>query len=115
MTSCEKEAVRLAVYEIVKTVPYGKTTSYGAIAKAIGYPMHSRMVGKIMATCESEMNEIPAHRVVNSQGRLSGKEAFGSPDAMQRFLESEGIKVKNGRITNWCHVFWDPLQEIKTD
>lgn len=112
ITPSDKDAIRLAVYEIVKTVPYGRATSYGAIAKAIGWPMHSRMVGKIMANCESDINEIPAYRVVNSQGQLSGKEAFGSSDKMQKCLEAEGIKVKNDRIVNWRKVFWDPMREI---
>lgn len=112
MTPSDKDIIRLAVYEIVRTIPYGRATSYGAIAKAIGCPAHSRMVGKIMAACESAMNEIPAYRVVNSQGQLSGKEAFGSSDEMRQLLESEGIKVKNGRIANWRKVFWDPIREI---
>ncbi|WP_277465598.1 MGMT family protein [Parabacteroides sp. PF5-6] len=112
ITPSEKDAIRLAIYEIVETVPYGRATSYGAIAKAIGYPMHSRLVGKIMASCDSASNGIPAHRVVNSQGQLSGKEAFGASHEMQRMLEAEGIQVVNDRIVNWRQVFWDPIREI---
>ncbi len=108
----EKEALREAVYEIVKTIPYGRATSYGAIAKAIGYSNLSRMVGKIMATCDSSANNIPAHRVVNSQGILSGKDAFGSSNEMKQLLEAEGILVVNDRIKNWKTVFWNPLEEI---
>jgi methylated-DNA-protein-cysteine methyltransferase-like protein len=112
MTPCDAAALRQAVYEIVQMVPRGKATTYGAIARAVGYPMHSRMVGRIMAACESAKNGIPAHRVVNSRGELSGKDAFGPSGEMQRLLESEGIKVENGRIANWRHVFWDPIREI---
>lgn len=108
----EKQAIREAVYEIVRTIPYGRATSYGAIAKAIGYPSLSRMVGKIMSKCDSRKNKIPAHRVVNSQGILTGSEAFGVSDTMQQLLEAEGIEVKNNRIKNWKKVFWNPLDEI---
>ncbi|MDL2255906.1 MGMT family protein [Parabacteroides sp. OttesenSCG-928-G06] len=108
----EKEGLREAVYEIVCTIPFGRATSYGAIARAIGYPKHSRMVGKIMSNCESDTNGIPAHRVVNAQGVLSARDAFGSVGEMQRRLEAEGIQVSNYRIQNWKKVFWDPLREI---
>lgn len=109
----DKEAIRQAVYEIVRTIPYGRATSYGAIARAIGYPNMSRLVGKIMASCESATSDIPAHRVVNSQGVLSGKEAFGPTDEMQQLLEAEGIVVvNNNRIQSWKTVFWNPMEEI---
>ncbi|MDH6341987.1 methylated-DNA-protein-cysteine methyltransferase-like protein [Parabacteroides sp. PFB2-12] len=109
----DKEAIRQAVYEIVRTIPFGRATSYGAIAKAIGHPNLSRLVGKIMSTCESATNNMPAHRVVNSQGILSGREAFGSDQEMQRLLEAEGITVVNNhRIQSWKTVFWNPLEEI---
>ncbi|NDV46533.1 MGMT family protein [Paludibacter sp. 221] len=108
----EKEIFRQAVYDIVKTVPYGRATSYGAIAKAIGYPNFSRMVGHIMAECDSANNNIPAHRVVNSAGVLSGKEAFGTSAEMQQLLATEGIVVVNDKIKNWKKVFWNPLEEI---
>lgn len=112
MMPFDTKAVRQAVYEIVQMIPRGRATTYGAIARAVGYPLHSRMVGRIMSACESKKNGIPAHRVVNSRGELSGKEAFGHSGEMQRLLESEGISVENGRIANWRHVFWDPLREI---
>ena len=112
MNQSEKEAFRQAIYDIVRTIPPGRATSYGAIAKAIGYPNFSRLVGRIMAECDSQENDIPAHRVVNSSGFLSGKEAFGSSDEMQQSLASEGITVGNDRIQNWKKVFWNPLDEI---
>lgn len=99
-----------AVYEIVRRIPPGRATSYGAIARAVGYPTLSRMVGRVMAGCGE--SGVPAHRVVNSQGRLTGKNAFGAPDAMQRCLEAEGVTVANGGIVRWRDIFWDPQREI---
>ncbi|WP_298650027.1 MGMT family protein [uncultured Proteiniphilum sp.] len=104
---------RELVSEIVSMIPKGRATSYGAIARSIGYPSHSRMVGKALA--DSAVQNIPAHRVVNSQGELSGKDAFKTPDTMQELLESEGVTVENNRIKNWRKVFWDPVSEIRLD
>ncbi|MDU1892915.1 MAG: MGMT family protein [Dysgonomonas sp.] len=111
METVEKEFFVRAVHQIVKMVPTGRATSYGAIAKAIGYPNNSRMVGAVMAQT-SQSEKIPAHRVVNSQGVLSGREAFGTPSRMQELLEEEGIRVVNNRISNWKKVFWNPIDEI---
>lgn len=113
MNSHEKETLRQAIYETVKLIPYGRATSYGAIAKACGYANLSRMVGRIMGECNSAETGIPAHRVVNSQGILSGKDAFGSSEQMQQLLEKEGITIVNNRIKNWKKVFWNPIDEIK--
>lgn len=113
MTKEERVAFEAAVYDIVKMIPPGRATSYAAIAKAVGYPKHSRMVGRIMADCNSAVSSIPAHRVVNSQGVLSGKAAFGSSGEMQALLISEGIIVKNNRIGAWNKVFWNPMDEIR--
>lgn len=112
MDKIDKDSFRQAVYDVVCTIPTGRATSYGAIAKAIGYPNFSRMVGHVMAACNSEETSIPAHRVVNSQGILSGKDAFGCANEMQRTLEREGVEVKNDRIVNWKKVFWNPMTEI---
>jgi len=109
----EREQLRLAIYEIVRTVPRGRATSYGAIAKAIGYSNMSRLVGRIIGECDSAKTGVPAHRVVNSQGILSAKEAFGNSDEMQKALESEGVSVVNDRIQNWKKVFWNPIEEIQ--
>jgi len=111
----EKKIFAQAVYDIVRRIPKGRATSYGAIAKAIGYPNMSRLVGKVMASADTSVSKIPAHRVVNSQGILSGKDAFTHQGGMQNLLESEGISVKNDRITNWKKVFWNPLEEIELD
>lgn len=107
-----KESLSEAVYEIVKRIPEGRATSYGAIAKAVGYPNMSRLIGRIMGECHSDETHIPAHRVVNSQGILSGKDCFATPTKMQELLEAEGVKVKNDKIQNWKTIFWDPLDEI---
>ena len=113
LNEINKEAFILAVYDVVKTIPYGRATSYGAIAKAIGYPNMSRMVGRVMSECNSAETNIPAHRVVNSQGILSGKEAFGNAGEMQQMLELEGITIINNKIQKWKSVFWNPIEEIK--
>ncbi len=105
-------ALKQAVYDIVKLIPHGRATSYGAIARAIGYPNLSRKVGKIMSECNSAETGIPAHRVVNSQGILTASEAFGPAKEMQRLLEEEGIVVVNNRIRDWKRVYWDPISEL---
>ncbi|HCC51396.1 MAG TPA: cysteine methyltransferase [Porphyromonadaceae bacterium] len=109
----DKEALAQAVYDIVIQVPPGRATSYGAIAKAIGYPNLSRMVGRIMKNSSDYCKNLPAHRVVNSQGLLSGKDGFEHSGQMQQLLEQEGITVKGNKINNWKNVFWDPMKEIQ--
>jgi methylated-DNA-protein-cysteine methyltransferase-like protein len=111
----DKDRFRKAVYDVVCCIPRGRATSYGAIAKAIGYPNMSRLVGNVMGECDSLTSHIPAHRVVNSQGVLSAKAVFGNPLGMQSLLEQEGITVLNNTIVNWKTVFWDPLSEINID
>lgn len=113
MNSTEKETFSKAVYQIVRMIPHGRATSYSALARAAGYPAHARMVGRIMSVSDSAKNNIPAHRVVNSQGFLSGKSAFGDSNEMQQLLENEGITIKNDKIKNWKSIFWNPLEEIK--
>lgn len=102
-----------AVYDVVRSIPQGRATSYGAIAEAIGFPNHSRLVGKVMHGCSSESEHIPAHRVVNSQGKLVGRGAFSTSEEMKRLLESEGVKVSDHRILNWKQVFWNPVEELR--
>ncbi len=95
------------VYEIVKQIPYGKITTYGAIAKKIGAPKSARMVGYALnASFGNE--EIPAHRVVNRKGVLTGKHHFQGTNLMQQLLESEGIKVKDNVVQNFEQYFWEP-------
>ncbi len=99
------------VYEIVKLIPKGRVTSYGAIAKALSFPRASRMVGYAMNNAHDKP-EIPAHRVVNRNGLLTGKMHFETPTAMQERLEEENVNIKNDCVQNFDIVFWDPLTEI---
>ena len=105
------EEFRELIFQIVRLIPKGRATSYGIIARAIGYPNLSRMVGRALANCS--VNNVPAHRVVNSQGILTGKDAFKTPTTMQELLEQEGIVVQNNKIKNWKKVLWNPIDEIK--
>lgn len=98
----------LKVYEVTKLVPYGRVTSYGAIARYIGAPGASRMVGWAMNNCHTYDETIPAHRVVNRIGLLTGKHHFRHAGLMQQLLESEGIKVENDKIIDFKELFWDP-------
>lgn len=100
------------VFEIARLVPKGRVTSYGAIAKALGAGGSARMVGYAMSSAGSANPSVPAHRIVNSSGLLTGKFHFENPDAMQQLLEAEGIVVQNDKIKNFKQVFWDPLLEI---
>ena len=111
-TEIDKELFKSLVFQTVKLIPKGRATSYGKIAKAIGYPNYSRLVGKVLANSSSETDNIPAHRVVNSQGLLSGSKAFKHPNYMKDILESEGIKIINNKIVDWKIVLWDPIEEI---
>jgi methylated-DNA-protein-cysteine methyltransferase-like protein len=100
------------VYDLVCLIPSGRVTSYGAIARFIGSPQSSRMVGWAMNASHYESSFIPAHRVVNRNGMLTGKHHFRHPDLMQELLESEGVKVENDRIVDFIRVFWDPYKEL---
>jgi methylated-DNA-protein-cysteine methyltransferase-like protein len=99
------------VYEVVKLVPKGRVTSYGAIARYLGTAMSARMVGWAMNGAHSQ-KEIAAHRVVNSQGLLTGKHHFKTPTAMQRALEKEGVKVVKDKVVDFQKHFWDPAHEL---
>ena len=97
------------VWEVAKLIPCGRVTNYGAIARALGSAQSSRMVGWAMNACH-EKSEVPAHRVVNRNGLLTGKMHFASPDEMQRRLEAEGIRVEKGKVVNFKELFWDPME-----
>lgn len=102
------------VYEVVRQIPYGKATSYGAIAEALGARSSSRMVGYAMNNAHVIYPPVPAHRVVNRNGMLTGKHHFETPTKMQELLESEGIKVVNDKIVDWKNVFWNlSVQDFK--
>lgn len=96
------------VYEITRRIPYGRVTSYGAIARCIGSPGASRMVGWALNNCHTLEDFIPAHRVVNRNGVLTGKHHFRHPGLMQELLESEGIKIENDRVVDFSDLFWEP-------
>ncbi|MFC3198466.1 MGMT family protein [Parapedobacter deserti] len=96
------------VYQLVRQIPEGRVTSYGAIARALGNAGSSRMVGWAMRTAHMAKPPVPAHRVVNRIGMLSGKRAFGSSTLMQQLLENEGVEVVDDRVVNFAAVFWAP-------
>ena len=101
------------VYQVVRLIPEGRVTSYGAIAKYLGSARSSRMVGWAMNAAHSQKEYVPAHRVVNRNGELSGKHHFATPFLMQELLEKEGIKVIKDAIKNFDTFYWDPMKELE--
>jgi methylated-DNA-protein-cysteine methyltransferase-like protein len=99
------------VYEVVKLIPAGRATSYGAIGKYLGMASSARMVGWAMNSAHG-MTDVPAHRVVNRIGVLTGKHFFSAPTLMKELLEQEGIKVLDDQIQDFAAVFWDPTIEL---
>ncbi len=100
------------VFEVVKKIPYGRVTSYGAIAEYLGMKGSSRMVGWAMNASHTADDNIPAHRVVNRNGYLTGKFHFASPTLMEELLLSEGIKVVEDKIIDFKNIYWNPNIEI---
>ena len=98
------------VYDVVRHIPHGRVTSYGAIAAALGTKLSARMVGWAMNSAHDPSLNIPAHRVVNRNGMLTGKFHFGDPMEMQRRLEKENIVVIEDKIQDFKKVFWDPSE-----
>ena len=101
------------VFEVVRQIPAGRVTSYGAIARYLGTGGSSRMVGWAMNLSHHQDIYVPAHRVVNRNGLLTGKIHFGSPDVMQELLENEGIPIENDCVTDFKKFFWDPMVELR--
>ena len=99
------------VYQVVRLIPPGRVTSYGAVAEYLGTKGSSRMVGYAMMACATALPPVPAHRVVNRQGLLTGKFHFGG-DTMEQLLQSEGIKIKEDQVINFKALFWDPNVEL---
>ena len=95
------------VYAVARQIPYGKVTSYGAIAKTLGTARSARMVGWAMNAAHN-LEDVPAHRVVNRKGLLTGKHHFDGTNLMQQLLESEGIVVENNQIMDFEKHFWEP-------
>ena len=101
-----------SVYDVARKIPYGRVTSYGAIASFLGTSGSARMVGWAMNNSHTNKNFIPAHRVVNRKGMLTGKFHFGNSTTMQQLLENEGAVIENDRILNFDEMFWDPAVEL---
>lgn len=100
------------VYEVTKCIPYGRITSYGAIARYLGTARSARMVGWALNMSHINPEFIPAHRVVNHKGLLTGKRHFGNSTTMQQLLENEGIIIEDDQIINFDEKFWDPMTEL---
>lgn len=100
------------VWEVARLIPSGRVTSYGAIAAYLGTKSSARMVGWAMNGAHRVKPKIPAHRVVNRLGILSGKHHFSPPGLMEKLLKKEGIKVKNDQVVDFKKLFWDPAEEL---
>ncbi|PRX52197.1 MGMT family protein [Salegentibacter salegens] len=100
------------VYEVARQIPKGKVTSYGAIAKSVGAAKSARMVGYAMNSAK-DLDDVPAHRVVNRNGLLTGKSHFGDHSAMQQMLTAEGITVKDNKVQDFEKHFWDPQEDFR--
>ncbi|MDG1272430.1 MAG: MGMT family protein [Flavobacteriaceae bacterium] len=98
------------VYQVVRQIPVGRVSSYGAIARSIGSPQSARMVGWAM-NASHNIEDVPAHRVVNRLGLLTGKHHFDGTNLMQQLLENEGVEVIDNQIQRFDEIFWDPIQE----
>ncbi|MBL0343450.1 MAG: MGMT family protein [Bacteroidetes bacterium] len=100
------------VYSVARLIPKGRVTSYGAIARYLGTTGSSRMVGWAMNGAHSQKPRVPAQRVVNRNGLLTGKHHFGTPNLMQQLLENEGVRIENDVVVEFKKLFWDPSQEL---
>jgi methylated-DNA-protein-cysteine methyltransferase related protein len=107
-----KDNLYNAIYDVVRCVPKGRVTSYGAVAAAIGAASGARVVGYAMNLCHGIKPKVPAHRVVNRNGMLTGKHHFSPPERMQELLEKEGIKVVDDVVVDFEKLFWDPMKEL---
>jgi methylated-DNA-protein-cysteine methyltransferase-like protein len=108
-----KDSLYDAIYDVVRLVPKGRVTSYGAVAAAIGAASGARVVGYAMNLCGAVKPKVPAHRVLNRNGMLTGKHHFSPPEKMQQLLEKEGITVKDDKVVDFEKHFWDPMKEIE--
>ncbi|MCE2741041.1 MAG: MGMT family protein [Sphingobacteriales bacterium] len=100
------------VYEVVRLIPFGKVTSYGAIARYLGAARSSRLVGYAMNASHTQSKYVPAHRVVNRNGLLTGKHHFANENSMQELLEMEGLTIENEQIKDFKKYFWDPNEAL---
>jgi len=111
-TEGENKDFFLRVYEVVRMIPPGRVTTYGAIARYIGSPQSARMVGWAMNSSHTQPAYVPAHRVINRNGMLTGKHHFAGPRVMQELLESEGVAIGDDRVVDFRDLFWDPNTEL---
>lgn len=111
--SKEADSFFTNVYAVARLIPRGRVTSYGAIAKYLGAARSARMVGWAMNNAHEQSPKVPAHRVLNRNGLLTGKQHFGAADAMQKLLEREGIQVKKDQVVEFKKLFWDPVVELQ--
>jgi methylated-DNA-protein-cysteine methyltransferase-like protein len=100
------------VFEVARQIPKGRVTSYGAIAACLGTKSSARMVGWAMNGCHRVKPKVPAHRVVNRNGLLTGKHHFNPPGMMENLLKKEGVKVKNDQVVDFKKLFWDPADML---
>ncbi len=100
------------VYQVVRLIPQGRISTYGAIAKYLSSARAARMVGWALNCCHSSPSFVPAHRVVNRIGMLTGKYFFGGSQVMQQMLKSEGVEVVDDQVVDFAKLFWDPSNEI---
>ena len=108
----EKENIYDLIFEIVRLIPKGRVSTYGAIAAATGAKSGARLVGYAMNNCSNAKPKVPAHRVVNRVGLLTGKHHFNPPERMQQLLEKEGVKVVDDQVVNFKKLLWDPMEEL---
>lgn len=100
------------VYDVARLIPFGRVTSYGAIANYLGSVQSARIVGWAMNDSHQQTEFVPAHRVVNRNGLLTGKQHFGNSNTMKQLLENEGIKIEDDKIIDFEKYFWDPIKEL---
>jgi len=100
------------VYDVVRQIPKGRVTSYGAIANYLGTKLSARMVGWAMNAAGTAKPKVPAQRVVNRNGMLSGKHHFGTPTKMEELLKKDGVKVEKDTVVNFKEIYWDPALEL---
>ncbi len=100
------------VYDVTRLIPYGRVTSYGAIARYLGSPQSSRMVGWAMNSSHSQPGFVPAHRVVNRVGVLTGKHHFSGSKVMVELLQNEGVEIVDDQVLKFNELYWDPVKEL---
>lgn len=108
----EKTDIYEVIYRVVRQIPKGRVTTYGAIAKAIGTASGARLVGYALNNCHDIIPEVPAHRVVNRMGLLTGKHHFNPAEKMEKLLKKEGVSIVDDKVIDFLSRFWDPAKEL---